>query len=309
MHTCIIWRNFNVFPFTSQHETSVDHGIGGACWKMFHDISKEFQQIFFRWEWKIMKTRLHDELWCKHGCSQRLCGHVNHPWALKPSHTMKACVLSKHVKFLMLMQTWMSCILESWNPPTPWRHMSSLTMSNFDAYRHDLNEFQRFPIHCSSCGFIGSWHYWWACWKMLHDSSIEFRQRFCRWEWWTMTMRLHDECWCKHGRSQWLCRNIEHPRGLKPSHTVKKCFLSNHAKFQCIQAQFGGISTLAPFTAQCATSVDHGIGDGIVGIPSITFQESFDKYSIDGNGNWWQWDYMMNIDENVDDLKDYMRMP
>ena len=63
---------------------------------------------------------------------------------------------------------------------------------------------------------------------------------------------------------------------------------------------------LAPLTAQRATLVDNGIGDGIVGRSSMTFQESFDKYSVDGNGEWWQQDCMMDVDENVDDLvKDY----
>ena len=38
-----------------------------------------------------------------------------------------------------------SCILESWNHPIPSRHVSSLTMSNFDAYRHILKKFQRWP--------------------------------------------------------------------------------------------------------------------------------------------------------------------
>ena len=40
---------------------------------------------------------------------------------------------------------------------------------------------------------------------------------------------------------------------------------------------------LSPFTDQCATSVDNDIGDGLVGRRSITFQESFDKDSINGN--------------------------
>ena len=62
------------------------------------------------------------------------------------------------------------------------------------------------------------------------------------------------------------------------------------------------MSTLAPFTAQRATLVDNGIGDGIVRRHSMTFQESFDKDFVDGNGEWWQWDYMMNVDENVDNL-------
>ena len=63
---------------------------------------------------------------------------------------------------------------------------------------------------------------------------------------------------------------------------------------------------LAPFTTQCVTSMDHGIGDGLVGRHSMTFQESFDKYLIDQNGEWWQWDCMMNVVANVDDLKDYV---
>ena len=42
---------------------------------------------------------------------------------------------------------------------------------------------------------------------------------------------------------------------------------------------------LAPFTAQRATLVDNGIDDGLViGRHSMTFQESFDKDSLDGNG-------------------------
>ena len=38
----------------------------------------------------------------------------------------------------------------------------------------------------------------------------------------------------------------------------------------------------------------------------MTFQQSFDNDTIDGNDEWWQWDCMMNVDENVDDLKDYL---
>ena len=122
-------------------------------------------------------------------------------------------------------------------------------------------------------------------------------------------MRLHDERWWKSGQYQTLCMNNMHPWALKPSHTMKACVLSNHVRFQCIQSQVEGISTLAPFTTQCATLADNGIGDGIVGRCSMTFQESFDKYSIDGNGEWWQGDCMMNVDENVDDLvKDYAGM-
>ena len=38
-----------------------------------------------------------------------------------------------------------SDILESWNPPIPSRHVSSLTMSNFEAYTHKLKKFQHWP--------------------------------------------------------------------------------------------------------------------------------------------------------------------
>ena len=64
---------------------------------------------------------------------------------------------------------------------------------------------------------------------------------------------------------------------------MKECVLSNHVRFQSIQSQVEGISMLAPFTTQRATSVDHGIGDGLVGRHSMSFQERFDKYSIVGN--------------------------
>ena len=65
---------------------------------------------------------------------------------------------------------------------------------------------------------------------------------------------------------------------------MKACVLSNHAKFQHIQAPVEEISKLAPFTTQRVTLVDNGIGDGLVGRCSMTFQESFDQDSVDGNG-------------------------
>ena len=39
-----------------------------------------------------------------------------------------------------------TCILEPWNPLTPWRHVSYLTMSKFDTYKNKLKEFQRWPL-------------------------------------------------------------------------------------------------------------------------------------------------------------------
>ena len=179
MHTGRIWRNFNVGPIHySTCNVSGSWHWWWACKKMFHVISREFRQRFHRWEWQMMTMGLHDERWCKCWWSQRLCGHAIHPWALKPSHIMKA--------------------------------LSSLTMSNFNAYKKNLKEFQRFPIHYSTCGIGGSWHWWWACWKTFHDISIEFRPTFHRWEWQMMTMRLHDERWCKQGWSQRLYRHVRH---------------------------------------------------------------------------------------------------
>ena len=64
---------------------------------------------------------------------------------------------------------------------------------------------------------------------------------------------------------------------------------------------------LAPFTAQHVTSMDNGISDGLVGRCSVTFQESFNKDFVHGNGKWY-WDCMMSIDENVDDIKHYAWM-
>ena len=75
-----------------------------------------------------------------------------------------------------------------------------------------------------------------------------------------------------------------HPSTLKPSHTMKACVVSNHVKFLRIQSQVEGISMFSPFTTQRVTLVDNGISDGIVGRRSMKFKESFDKYSIDGNG-------------------------
>ena len=118
-------------------------------------------------------------------------------------------------------------------------------------------------------------------------------------------MRLHDERWWKCGRYQTLCMDDMQPWALKPSHTMKACVLSNHAKFRHIQAQVEGISTLAPFTAHRVPSVDD-ISDGRVGRRSMTFQVSFNKDSINGNEQWWQWECMMKLYANVDDLKYYV---
>ena len=162
------------------------------------------------------------------------------------------------------------------------------------------------PIPYSTCNVDGSWHWWWGCWKTIHDISREFRQRLHGWAWKMMTMRLHDEHRCKCRWSQILCGHDMYPLVLKPSHTMKACVLSNHVKFWRLEAQFVGISMLVQFTTQSAMSVDYGIGDGIVGRCCMIVQESFDKYSIDGNDKWWKWDFMMNIDANVDNLKDYV---
>ena len=75
-----------------------------------------------------------------------------------------------------------------------------------------------------------------------------------------------------------------YPRALKLSHSVKECVLLDHVNFRCIHAQVEGFSTFSTFTAQCTTLVDNGIGYGLVRRCSMTFQDSFDKDSLDGNG-------------------------
>jgi hypothetical protein len=65
---------------------------------------------------------------------------------------------------------------------------------------------------------------------------------------------------------------------------MKECVLSNHVKYKSIHEHIEGISTLDTFTTQCVTLVDNGIGDGLVGRRSMTFQESFDKHFVDWNG-------------------------
>ena len=66
---------------------------------------------------------------------------------------------------------------------------------------------------------------------------------------------------------------------------MKACVLSNHVKFRCIEAQVEGISMVSPFIAQHATLVDNDIGDGLVGICSMTFQESSTKIPLMGMVN------------------------
>ena len=206
-----------------------------------------------------MTMRPHDECWWKHGRSQTLCRNNMHPWALKPSHTMKACVFSNHVKFRRI-----------------WAQVKGIsTLAPFIAQRMT-----------SVDNGIGDRL---VNWKVFHDISREFWQWFHWWEWGMMTIRLHDECWWKRGRSsQRLCGHDIYYQALKPSHSVKTCVLSNHVKFRSIHGQVEGMSTLSPFTAQHAASVDNGIGDGLVNWKmfheiSREFRQRF---------HWWEWKKM-----------------
>jgi len=56
-----------------------------------------------------------------------------------------------------------SDILESWNPSIPSRHVSSITMSNFDAYKHSLKKFQRWPHSILTM---------WSRWKMTFVMGV-----------------------------------------------------------------------------------------------------------------------------------------
>ena len=67
---------------------------------------------------------------------------------------------------------------------------------------------------------------------------------------------------------------------------MKACVLSNHVKFRHTQAQVEGISKLAPFNAQCATSMDNDIHDGLViGRCSMTFKRVSTKIRLMGMEN------------------------
>ena len=154
MHTGTAWRNF---PFTAQRVVSVDHDIGDGC---VERNSMTFQESFYKYS-----INGNDEWW---------------QWD---------CMMNAHANvddFKYYVGT--SCILESWNHPTPSRHVSYVTMSNFNAYRHTLKEFQHWPhsplnvqrrwIMALAEGFLNGWR------------SMTFQERFDKdsidgnGEWW-----------------------------------------------------------------------------------------------------------------------------
>ena len=155
-------------------------------------------------EWRMMTMRLHDEHSWKCGWSQILCRHDMNTWALKPSHTVKECVLSNHVKFQHIHAQ-----VEGIATLAPFTAQCVTSVDN------GIND-----------GLI--------YWKIIRDISREFWKRFHWWEWKNMTKRLHDERWWKCGWSQKFMRAQHASLALKPSHTMKACVLSNHVKFQCI---------------------------------------------------------------------------
>ena len=134
MHTVTSWRNINVGPI---HYSTCD--INGSwhwwwgCWKTFHDISIEFRKIFHRWEW-----------W---------------QWDYMMNVDENMDDLKDYAGT--------TCILDPWNPPISWRHVSYQTMSNFDTYRNKLKEFERWPhsplsmqghwIMALVVGFLNGW--------------------------------------------------------------------------------------------------------------------------------------------------------
>jgi len=119
-----------------------------------------------------------------------------------------------------------SYILESWNPPIPSRHVSSLTMPNFDAYKHILNKFQRWTHsivltmrgHCMTFVVVElevPWNFKRVPTKILRMETTKFDKH---------ETPYYERC-CKHGQYQRLCgQDITHPWVLKPSHTVKAWF-------------------------------------------------------------------------------------
>ena len=154
------WRNFKVGPIHCQHAMLVDNGIGDG--------------IVGRHSMTLQESFDEDSL------------DGNSEW-WQSDYMMN---IDENVDNLKDYAS-TTCILEPWNPPTLWRHVSYQTVSNFNAYMHSWRNFNVSPIHCSTCNINGYWHWWWACWKMFHDIWREFRQRFQWWECRMMTMRLH----------------------------------------------------------------------------------------------------------------------
>jgi len=154
---------------------------------------------------------VHDEHWWKHGRYQILCGEIKYAWVLKPSHTIKACVYSNHVKF--------------WHIQTQIEEIS--TLATFTG--HYVG-----PVHEICDGCIGS--------SLTFQENLNKDSKYGNDEWWQWD--IHYERWCKHGQSQILCGNIRHPWVLKPSQNVKAFVLSNYIKFWRIQEKFEEIYTL-----------------------------------------------------------------
>jgi hypothetical protein len=268
-------------PFTAQRVASVDNGISDGLfnWKTFHDISIEFQQRFRWWEWQKMTMRLHDERWWKCGWSQNNAGTT--------------------------------CILEPWNPPTLWRHVSYLTMSNFDAYRHKLKGFQHWTH--SLLNVRCRWIMAMVMGLLIGRCSMTFKESFDN-----DSIDGNDEWW------QWDCmmnanENVDDLKDYAgmtciiepwnhPTHWrhVSYLTMSNFDAYRHKLKEFE-CWPHSPLNVRCRWIMALVVGF-VIGRCSMTFQESLDKDSINGNGEWQQWDYMMNVDENVDDLKHYAGM-
>ena len=98
-----------------------------------------------------------------------------------------------------------SYILDSWNPLTSSRHVSSLTMSNFDAYMYILKKFQCWPHSlltmwgwCMTFVVVElevPWHFKRVPTQILQMETTKFEK---------YEMPHYERCW-KHGRSQRLC--------------------------------------------------------------------------------------------------------
>ena len=182
----------------------------------------------------------------------------------------------------------MTCILEPWNHPTPWRHVSYLTMSNFDAYMHKLMEFEHWPhspismhgrwIMALVVGFLNGWH------SMIFQESFDKDSIDGNGKWWQWhyIMKVDENMDTLNDYIDTTCI-LEPWNPPTPWKHVSYLAMSNFDTYRHKLKEFE-CWPHSPFNVQ-----------------------RWWIMALVGNGEWWQWDCMMNVDENVDDLvKDYV---
>ena len=194
-----------------------------------------------------------------------------------------------------------TCILEPWNPPRLSRLVSYLTMSNFDTYRNKLKEFQHWWIMALVMGLLIG-----RC-SMTFQESSDKDSVYGNGEWWQWDCIMNvDENFDDLKDYAGTTCILEPYNPPTPWRHVSYLTMSNFDAYRHNLKEFQcSPHSLLNARHRWIMALVMGL---LIGIRSMTFQESFNKYFVDRDGEWWQWDCMMNIDENVDDLKDYASM-